>query len=183
MSVNVSARQLERDDLVDDVRQALHESGLDPGALVLEITETTLMRDATATQRRLEALKGLGVRLAIDDFGTGYSSMAYLRRFPVDVIKIDRSFISGIADSGEAAVLLRTLVQMGQALGLETLAEGIEEDEHLAGLMKEHCESGQGFLFARPLAPEALEAFLQMPPATAVPSGRASLAPLLLSGG
>jgi diguanylate cyclase (GGDEF)-like protein len=169
MSVNVSARQLERDDLVDDVRHALDESGLDPGSLVLEITETTLMRDASATQRHLEALKEVGVRLAIDDFGTGYSSMAYLRQFPVDVIKIDRSFISGIADSGEAAVLIRTLVQMGQALGIETLAEGIEDDVQLAGLMREQCDSGQGFLFARPLAPTALEDFLQMPPASAIP--------------
>ncbi|MGZ7013306.1 MAG: putative bifunctional diguanylate cyclase/phosphodiesterase [Acidimicrobiales bacterium] len=165
MSVNLSARQLESDELIDDVRDALADSGLEPSSLVLELTETTLMRDAHATQRRLEQLKALGVRLAIDDFGTGYSSMAYLRQFPVDVIKIDRSFISGIADSGEARVMIRTLVQLGKALGLETLAEGIEDRAQLARLVREQCDTGQGFLFARPLTPEALEEFLEMPSA------------------
>ena len=174
MSVNLSARELEHDEIIASVREALAASAIDPATLILEITETTLMRDADATQRRLTDLKQLGVRLAIDDFGTGYSSMAYLRQFPVDVIKIDRSFISGIADSGEAATLIRTLVQMGKALGLETLAEGIEDDAQLAGLVREQCDSGQGFLFARPLAPIALEEFLDMPApsATSLPTSQ-----------
>ena len=174
MAVNLSARQLESDDLVDDVRRTLAESGLDPAKLVLEITETTLMRDAPSTRHRLEGLKALGVRLAIDDFGTGYSSMAYLRQFPIDVIKIDRSFTSGVADSRDAAVLVRTLVQLGKGLGLETVAEGIEDGAQLDSLMREQCDTGQGFLYARPLAPDALEDFLRIPAAPAL-SGAAIL--------
>jgi EAL domain-containing protein (putative c-di-GMP-specific phosphodiesterase class I) len=160
MSVNVSARQLDRDSLIDDVRHALNDSGLDPGALTLEVTETTLMRDANATARRLTALKKLGVRIAIDDFGTGYSSLAYLRQFPVDALKIDRSFISGIAASKESAALIHTLVQLGKTLHIETLAEGIEEQTQLKALQRQHCDHGQGFLFARPLDVAAVEDFL-----------------------
>jgi diguanylate cyclase (GGDEF)-like protein len=161
MSVNVSGRQLDHDKLIEDVRQALEQSGLDPNALTLEITETTLMRDAAATARRLQELKQLGVRIAIDDFGTGYSSLAYLRQFPVDALKIDRSFIGGIAASKEAAALIRTLVQLGKTLQIETLAEGIEDQIQLETLQREHCDHGQGFLFSRPLDVSAVEAFLQ----------------------
>jgi diguanylate cyclase (GGDEF)-like protein/PAS domain S-box-containing protein len=168
MSVNVSARQLDRDDLIEDVRQALEHSGLDATTLTLEVTETTLMRDAEATARRLVALKQLGVRVAIDDFGTGYSSLAYLRQFPVDALKIDRSFIGGIASSKESAALIRTLVQLGKTLNIETLAEGIEEPAQLRALQREQCDQGQGFLFARPLSVEAIEKFLDAPAATAM---------------
>ena len=164
MSVNVSARQLDRDELIDDVRNALDASGLDPTELTLEVTETTLMRDADATAKRLVSLKQLGVRVAIDDFGTGYSSLAYLRQFPVDALKIDRSFISGIASSKESAALIHTLVQLGKTLKIETLAEGIEEPAQLRALQRQHCDNGQGFLFARPLSAEAIEDFLK--PAT-----------------
>jgi EAL domain-containing protein (putative c-di-GMP-specific phosphodiesterase class I) len=158
ISVNISGRQLDNDvDFVADVRAALAATGLDPASLTLEITETMLMRDAAASARRLHALKQLGVRIAIDDFGTGYSSLAYLQQFPVDALKIDRSFISGIASSREADSLIRTLVQLGKALGLETLAEGIEEGAQLEHLRRVHCDSGQGYLFARPMTPEALE--------------------------
>src|SRR5581483_8791521 len=129
MSVNVSGRQLDRDTLIEDVRTALEHSGLDPAALTLEITETTLMRDAEGATERLAALKALGVRIAIDDFGTGYSSLAYLRQFPVDALKIDRSFISGVARSEQSAALIHTLVRLGKSLKLETLAEGIEDRE------------------------------------------------------
>jgi diguanylate cyclase (GGDEF)-like protein len=168
IAVNVSARQLDRDDLVADVRSALKITRLDPPALTLEITETTLMRDADATARRLRTLKELGVRIAIDDFGTGYSSLAYLAQFPVDAIKIDRSFVSGIAASRESHALIHTLVQLGKALELETLAEGIEEDSQLRELQREQCDSGQGFLFARPLEPEAVIAMLKQDPHVAV---------------
>ncbi len=160
VSVNVSARQLDHDDLIGDVSSALESSGLDPAALTLEITETTLMRDAHATARRLCELKELGVRLAIDDFGTGYSSLAYLRQFPVDALKIDRSFISEIAGSKQSTALIHTLVQLGKTLHLETLAEGIEEQTQLRTLQREHCDLGQGFLFARPLEVPAIEEFL-----------------------
>jgi EAL domain-containing protein (putative c-di-GMP-specific phosphodiesterase class I) len=157
MSVNVSMRQIESDDFLEHVEDALDHSGLDPAALIIEVTETTLMRDTDATVRRLKLLKDLGVRVAIDDFGTGYSSLAYLRRFPVDALKIDRSFVSGMADSTESSALIHTLVQLGRTLGIETLAEGIEESWQLESLQREHCDQGQGFLFARPLEPGAVE--------------------------
>jgi diguanylate cyclase (GGDEF)-like protein len=162
MSVNVSGGQLDDDELIEDVRHALAESGLDPATLTLEITETTLMRDAEATAKRLRSLKELGVRIAIDDFGTGYSSLAYLRQFPVDALKIDRSFISGIAGSKGSAALIHTLVQLGKTLDIETLAEGIEERSQLETLQREHCDHGQGFLFSRPLDVDAVEKFLAL---------------------
>src|SRR6201999_752971 len=127
VSVNVSARQLDGDHLVQDLRNALATTGLPASALVIELTETAIMYDAAATARQLRTIKDLGVGVAIDDFGTGYSSLAYLRQFPVDILKIDRSFVSSISDSRESAALIRTLVQLGKQLGLKTLAEGIEE--------------------------------------------------------
>ena len=166
MSINVSARQLDDDRFIHDLTDTLEFTSLDPGSLTLEITETTLMRDADASAQRLRELKALGVRIAIDDFGTGYSSLAYLRQFPVDILKIDRSFISGIAASRESKALIHTLVQLGKTLGLETLGEGIEEQPQLRHLQQEHCDSGQGFLFSRPLEPETLDDLLQNSPPT-----------------
>jgi predicted signal transduction protein with EAL and GGDEF domain len=161
MAVNVSGRQLDGDQLVGDIEDALAESGLDPGALTIEITETTLMRNVEETARRLLAIKQLGVRIAIDDFGTGYSSLAHLQQFPVDALKIDRSFISGMRHNKEGETLIRTLVQLGKALSIDTVAEGIEEQQELSLLRQEDCDCGQGFLFARPLDVAATEAFLQ----------------------
>jgi EAL domain-containing protein (putative c-di-GMP-specific phosphodiesterase class I) len=161
MAVNVSARQLDTDEFVTEVRDVLEQTGLDPGALTIEITETTLMSNAEETARRLVAIKELGVRIAIDDFGTGYSSLAYLQRFPVDALKIDRSFISRVSQDPEGETLIRTLVQLGKSLSIETLAEGIEQSRELSLLKEEHCDSGQGFLFARPLDPDACESFLR----------------------
>jgi EAL domain-containing protein (putative c-di-GMP-specific phosphodiesterase class I) len=152
MSVNVSARQLDADGILDDVRHALAMSGLPPRSLTIEITETGLMRNTKNAQKQLMALKSLGVLIAIDDFGTGYSSLAYLQQFPVDSLKIDRSFISGMAKSSEGDALLHTLMQLGKALNLETLAEGIEEPGQLTQLQSEECDVGQGFLFAKPLS-------------------------------
>jgi diguanylate cyclase (GGDEF)-like protein len=160
IAVNVSGRQLDSDELIADVGDALSCSGLDPCALTLEITETTLMRNAEATAARLAAIKALGVRVAIDDFGTGYSSLAHLQRFPVDALKIDRSFISRLTQNREGETLIHTLVQLGKALAIETLAEGIEQEEELAILQGESCDSGQGFLFARPLDAAGAQAFL-----------------------
>ena len=158
VSVNVSGRQLDDQvDLAGDVAAALRDSGLSANLLVLEVTETVLMRDATSSARRMGVLKNLGVRIAIDDFGTGYSSLAYLQKFPVDALKIDRSFIAGIASNPESDALIHTLVQLGKTLGIETYAEGIEERVQLLRLRAEECDSGQGYLFARPLSPEALE--------------------------
>jgi len=161
MAVNVAARQLDTDEFVTEVRDALAQSGLEPGALTIEITETTLMSNADETARRLVAIKQLGVRIAIDDFGTGYSSLAYLQRFPVDALKIDRSFISRVSQDPEGETLIRTLVQLGKSLSIETLAEGIERSLELSLLKEEHCDSGQGFLFARPLDLTASESFLR----------------------
>jgi diguanylate cyclase (GGDEF)-like protein len=160
LAVNVSARQLDDDELLGDVQAALASSGFDPTALTLEITETTLMRNAEDTARRLLAIKQLGVRIAIDDFGTGYSSLAHLQRFPVDALKIDRSFISRLSEDGEDGVFLRSLVQLGKALAIETLAEGIERPLELSLIRDQHCDSGQGFLFARPLEAADVETFL-----------------------
>jgi len=161
MAVNVSGRQLDTDQLVTDIEGALSQSDLDPGALTIEITETTLMRNVEETARRLTAIKALGVRIAIDDFGTGYSSLAHLQRFPVDALKIDRSFISGLTNNEEGETLMHTLVQLGKALSIETFAEGIEQQQELSLLREQDCDSGQGFLFARPLDVAATEAFLQ----------------------
>ncbi len=179
MSVNMSARQLESDTLVADVGRVLYTSGFDPHALVLEITETTIMRDTSLMVDRLIALKGLGVRIAIDDFGTGYSSLAYLRQFPIDVLKIDRSFISSLATTRDSSMLIHTLVQFGKTLGLETIAEGIEEEGQIDPLLAEQCDTGQGFLYGRPLSPAQLDIFLcthltQEAPLWVVPSKQAA---------
>jgi diguanylate cyclase (GGDEF)-like protein len=133
VAVNVSARQLDSDQFVAEVRRALERSRLDADTLTLEITETALMRNAEETARRLHAIKALGVRIAIDDFGTGYSSFAHLRQFPVDALKIDRSFISRLAENPEGETLIHTLVQLGKALAIETLAEGIEQTARAVG--------------------------------------------------
>jgi EAL domain-containing protein (putative c-di-GMP-specific phosphodiesterase class I) len=169
IAVNISARQLDSEELVEEVRHALQESDLDPAALTLEVTETALMRDADATATRLRQLKTLGVRIAIDDFGTGYSSLAYLRQFPADTLKIDRSFICGIATSKESAVLVHTLIKLGNDLGMQTLAEGIEDQAQLEVLRRERCDQAQGFLFSRPLDTNAVENFLDAAPSTTQP--------------
>jgi diguanylate cyclase (GGDEF)-like protein len=161
MAVNVSGRQLDSDQLILDIETALGDSGLDPGALTIELTETTIMRDIEETARRLTQIKQLGVRIAIDDFGTGYSSLAHLQRFQVDALKIDRSFISGLTDNREGETLIHTLVQLGKTLSIETLAEGIEQQQELSLLKSQDCDSGQGFLFARPLDVADTEAFLK----------------------
>jgi diguanylate cyclase (GGDEF)-like protein len=152
VSVNVSARQLDRDSIIDHVAEALAASNLDPARLIVEITETALMIDTELTARRLQALKGLGVQLAIDDFGTGYSSLAYLQRFPVDCLKIDRTFIDAVTRSPESNAMIRTLVQLGKDLGLRTLAEGVETTAQLDHLRGEAIDQAQGFLLARPLS-------------------------------
>ena len=161
VSINVSAKQLERDQIVTDVHDALVNSGFDPALCVLELTESTLMHNVEETVGRLTLLKALGVRLAVDDFGTGYSSMAYLRQFPIDVLKIDRSFVSGITDSSEAVALVHAMVQLGKALGLETVAEGVENDSQREKLAAENVDTVQGFLFARPLDVEAVSRLLE----------------------
>jgi diguanylate cyclase (GGDEF)-like protein len=163
MSVNLSARQLESDRIVDDVALALRTSGLDPHLLVLELTETSLMNNMGAGMTRLGRLKALGVRIAVDDFGTGYSSLAYLREFPVDVLKVDKVFVAGLGESVESAALVHVLVQLGKVFGLETVAEGIETEQQRELLAAEGVDTGQGYLFARPQEPGDLLPMLGMP--------------------
>jgi diguanylate cyclase (GGDEF)-like protein len=187
MAVNVSGRQLDSDQITADIGEALSESGLDPAALTIEVTETALMRNVEETTRRLTEIKQLGVQIAIDDFGTGYSSLAHLQRFPVDALKIDRSFISGLRGNQEGETLIRTLVQLGKALSIETFAEGIEQQHELALLKEEACDSGQGFLIARPLDVAATEAFLEDRACQAgslaqAPAGDAAASPTLPAG-
>jgi EAL domain-containing protein (putative c-di-GMP-specific phosphodiesterase class I) len=160
VSVNLSACQFADDDLVELVAEALRASGLDPDALWLEITETAVMDDVEVTVRTLAALRELGVHLSIDDFGTGYSSLSYLKRFPVDVLKIDRSFVDGMGCDGEDDAIVTAVVRMAQALGKSVVAEGIENERQLAGLRELGCQSGQGFYFSRPLPPDAVRAWL-----------------------
>ncbi len=156
MSVNLSVRQLQSESIVADVRSALEKSGLTPGALVLEITESVMMADTDFAVQRLCELKDLGVRLAMDDFGTGYSSLSYLSRFPVDILKMDRSFVG----AGENVALQSAIIALGASLELEVVAEGIELPEQERSLHDLGCELGQGFLFARPMGPPELLKFL-----------------------
>jgi diguanylate cyclase (GGDEF)-like protein len=163
VSVNVSGRQLDDDAIISHIRQALSLSDLDPASLIIEVTETALMRDVQATAGRLRAIKELGVRIAIDDFGTGYSSLAYLQQFPVDCLKIDRSFTNAISASPESKALVATLVQLGKDLGLKTLAEGVETTDQMDYLRGEQVNQAQGFLLARPLDPATIETQLLAP--------------------
>ena len=156
LSVNLSARQLQEPSLVNDVEAILAATGLEPACLVIEITESLLMSEPDVAVRRLGDLKGLGVKLAIDDFGTGYSSLSYLRRFPVDVLKIDRSFVTVLGTSPEDAALARAIVQLGRTLQLRVVAEGIETPAQLGELQSVGCEYGQGYLFAKPLTADAM---------------------------
>ncbi len=160
MSVNVSMRQLECDEFLGHVESALAHSKLDPSRLVIEVTESALMHDTSAIIDRLRCLKEIGVMIAIDDFGAGQSSLTYLRQFPVDHLKIDRSFVAAMDGSRESAALIHTLVALGKAMGLMTVAEGIEEYSQLSELRNEDCEYGQGFLFSVPLPPQAMEQLL-----------------------
>ena len=161
IAVNLSARQLQHPGIVDEVRAALAATGLDSQSLVLEITETAIMEQLDAAITILTELRRLGVRLALDDFGTGYSSLSYLQRLPVDILKIDRSFVAGVAKSTQDSALARGILTLGQTLGLETVAEGIETAEQLAALRELGCQLGQGYYFARPLGPTAVDALLE----------------------
>ena len=156
VSVNLSPRQLQEDGLVEDVRAALSGSGLPAGALVLEITETLLVGQADAAATRLDELKALGVRLAVDDFGTGYSSLSYLSQLPVDILKVDRSFVGGIADGGPLGTLAYAIIALAGSMSLETVAEGVETPEQSQALVASGCTNLQGSLLSRPVPAEAL---------------------------
>jgi diguanylate cyclase (GGDEF)-like protein len=171
MSVNVSGRQLDHDEVVEDIRRALEAGDLEPRSLVVEVTETALMQDVGETVGRLQAIKALGVRIAIDDFGTGYSSLAYLQQFPVDCLKIDRTFTNAITTSKESKALIGTLVQLGRDLGLTTLAEGVETAAEVEHLRRERVHQVQGHLLSSPLDPQTLEVEVLVPARMALTSG------------
>jgi diguanylate cyclase (GGDEF)-like protein len=160
ISVNVSAYQLGRREFVEDVRHALESSGIAPSSLTLEITETTLVRDVPAACERLEEVKALGVRVAIDDFGTGYASLSHLQRMPVDILKIDRSFVAALNDGGQSRELLAAILGVGQSLSLSVVAEGIEEHSQQTMLEEMGCEMAQGFLLGYPGPAREIEAIL-----------------------
>ena len=160
MAINLSVKQLQHSDIVGDVRDALADSGLDPASLTLEITETVMMTDTELVVQRLKELKDLGVRLAMDDFGTGYSSLSYLSKFPVDILKMDRSFLREDA-SPETAGLATAVVSLGETLQLEVVAEGIELSEQWTTLRDLGCDKGQGYFFARPMDSDSVLDFLR----------------------
>jgi EAL domain-containing protein (putative c-di-GMP-specific phosphodiesterase class I) len=163
VAVNASARQLEDPNFSEDVTRALTRWGFPPWLLVVEITETSLMHASEMASRHLTNLREYGVRVAIDDFGTGYSSLSYLLEFSVDALKVDRSFVGAIGTSPHAAAVVRTVMQLGNALNLEVIAEGIENLEQLEFLRAEGCTWGQGFLLSRPIAASEIENMLDHP--------------------
>jgi diguanylate cyclase (GGDEF)-like protein len=169
LAVNISARQLESDSLVGDVQDALAESGLAPGRLVLEITESILMVDPQRTAHVLSRLRAMGIRVAIDDFGTGYSSLGYLHQFPVDVLKIDKSFVDPLAEPGEeGAAFVQMILRLARDLCVTTVAEGVESGVQRDALAKLNCHSAQGYLISRPLSVAAARAFIDEQPAAPV---------------
>ncbi len=160
ISVNLSARQFAESGLISDVATILDHAGLDPALLELEITESVVMDQSEASVERLRGLRGLGVKLVLDDFGTGYSSLAYLRRLPLDTIKIDRSFVSGLGDDPADTPIVRAVISLAHGLGIDVVAEGIETEAQVAELRDLDCDRGQGYWFSRPLPELAVEALL-----------------------
>jgi predicted signal transduction protein with EAL and GGDEF domain len=161
VAVNLSGVQLQHDGFVDTVRQVLRETGLEARHLELEVTENFLMRDAEASARYLHALRELGLSIAIDDFGTGYSSLAHLTRFPVNKLKIDRSFIQNVCEDDQSREVSRTIISLGHTLEMQVVAEGIEKLDQLEFLKREGCDEGQGYYISKPLPKAEFEAFVR----------------------
>jgi diguanylate cyclase (GGDEF)-like protein len=160
MSINLSARQFQQQDLVEQIRAAVDEHGVPPSSIELEITESNAMQNAENTIRTLRELKNIGVRIAMDDFGTGYSSLNYLKRFPIDTLKLDQTFVQGILTDPSDAAIVSAVISMAHSLDLEVVAEGVETEAQLDFLQRQHCDSIQGYFFSAPLAPEDMEPFL-----------------------
>ena len=161
LSVNLSPRQFQSPSLLMDIDRILGVTGFDPSCLTLEITEGVLMREFDQSVVVLNALKQRGIKVAVDDFGTGYSSLSYLKRLPVDVLKIDRSFVRGLCDSVEDAALVEAVLALARTLGLYVTAEGVETAEQLSHLRVENCDEVQGYLFSRPVAPRHIPQLLE----------------------
>ena len=170
MSVNVSPIDFRQRDFVDNLAAILKQSGLPPARLELEITESVLMQNVDETVDILQKIKAMGVRLALDDFGTGYSSLSYLRRFPIDVLKIDQSFVRGLNVNSQDAQLISAIIGMGKSLELNIIAEGVETVEQLNFLKTQQCEEGQGFLFSKAVPPKDFAHMLQVGSATLMPT-------------
>jgi diguanylate cyclase (GGDEF)-like protein len=179
MSVNLSARQLSEPGLVGMVQSVLAECGLAPGRLCFEITESVLMDDVDLAIAVLSDLRALGVRLAIDDFGTGYSSLGYLRRFPVDIVKLDRAFVAGLGGDSAADAIAAAVINLGHALGLSVIAEGVETEDQLTVLRALRCDRAQGYLWSAPQAPEALAGWLGAKPSSGLELGPVDLPSLV----
>jgi len=160
IAVNLSAVQFKRGDVLKSVIQALAESGLEPALLELELTESILIKDTEKVLTTVRQLKSLGIKLSIDDFGTGYSSLSYLKRFDVDKLKIDQSFVRDMADDPDDAAIVRAIIQMAKSLNLTTVAEGVEDERQLALLRLQHCDEAQGFHFARPMPADEFASFI-----------------------
>jgi diguanylate cyclase (GGDEF)-like protein len=160
MSVNLSARQFEQPDLVERVRHVLQETGLGPGALRLEVTESSLISDAASAIKTMHGLGELGVGLHMDDFGVGYSSLHYLQRFPFDTLKIDRSFVQGVVSDRESHQIVRSILDLARSFGMDVVAEGIEDASQFKELKTMGCPCGQGYFFAKPMAPAAIDAMM-----------------------
>jgi EAL domain-containing protein (putative c-di-GMP-specific phosphodiesterase class I) len=161
MAVNVSARQFHQPDFVHAVREQLRLHAIAPALLKLEITESMLLENIEQTIETMQALRVLGVRFSLDDFGTGYSSLNYVKRLPLDQIKIDQSFVRDILSDPNDAAICRTVIAMGRSLGLSTLAEGVEQPAQWDYLAQEGCDAAQGYLYARPMALPELQAWLE----------------------
>jgi EAL domain-containing protein (putative c-di-GMP-specific phosphodiesterase class I) len=160
VSVNLSGRQFHHQDLVEKMQSALHESQLDPQWLDLEITETYAMQDADFTIAILKAMKEYGVRISIDDFGTGYSSLSHLKHFPIDTLKIDRSFVKDLGTDPKEESIVSAIIVLAHSLGMDVVAEGVEKAEELKILRKHHCDKMQGYLFSRPVPAAEFESLL-----------------------
>src|SRR3954451_15814979 len=181
MAVNISAVQLRQPGFVEDVERAIENTGIDATTLVLEMTESVLLEHSVENLNTLKRLKETGVQLALDDFGTGYSSLGYLHQFPVDILKIDRSFVMQLGErTSRESELVRTIVRLGEGLNLKTVAEGIEDHHQFLTLKRLGCELGQGFYFARPVPPEEITPLLGTDLSPTDPAVSAGMAAALL---
>jgi EAL domain-containing protein (putative c-di-GMP-specific phosphodiesterase class I) len=170
MAVNLSPRQFIDENLLRDIDEALACSGMSPALLQIEVTESMMMRDVARAIAVLDAIRGRGIRIAIDDFGTGYSSMSLMKQFPIDTLKIDRSFVRDLPDDTEDRAIAQAIISMGQALGMTIVAEGVETVAQETFLRAHGCDEMQGFLFSRPLVADALADLLRPAPQLASPS-------------
>ena len=161
VAVNTSALEFRAKDFIENIRATLEETGLEPGYLELELTESVLMHDAESTSSVLHTLAELGVKLAVDDFGTGYSSLSYLRQFPIHTLKIDQSFVNDMTRNSGDATLVGAVISMGKSLNHHVIAEGVETAEQYAFLLDQKCDEGQGYYFSRPVAAEAFATLLR----------------------